>query len=168
MMRPNALALVLAAALSGCAAPGGPYPSLQPRAAERIDPRVPVERPVNDRPASAELIARLDALVARARDGDGAFQPLAEAAARQADAAGPRQSESWIAAQQALSAAVGARGPVGTALADVDALGVDKLQVQGGLSPNDLRALRDAAATIGAIDAREAGTIDAIQRRLGS
>src|SRR4051795_10428470 len=34
--------------LSACASTGGPYPSLQPRASEAIDPRVPVERPIND------------------------------------------------------------------------------------------------------------------------
>jgi hypothetical protein len=162
-----ALSAILIAALGGCAAPGGPYPSLQPRAAERIDPRVAVERPVNDRPASSELVARLAALQEHARDGDAAFQPLADTASRQAEAAGPRQSESWIAAQQALSAAVAARAPVASALADADALGADKLQAQRGLSPNDLKAIQDAAAAIGAIDAREAAAVDAIQRRLG-
>src|SRR4051794_27535896 len=55
--------------LSACAAPGGSYPSLQPRAAEAIDPRVPVIRPVNDRPVTAGLAARLAALVDQARSG---------------------------------------------------------------------------------------------------
>src|SRR5215218_5842629 len=45
--------------LSACASTGGPYPSLQPRAAEAIDPRVPVERPINDRPTTPALAARL-------------------------------------------------------------------------------------------------------------
>ncbi len=161
------LAIAVLAALSSCAAPGGPYPSLQPRAAERIDPRIPVERPVNDRPASAELVARLDALIAEARAGDAAFGGPAENGRRLAEAAGAPRSESWIAAQQALSAAVAARAPVGTALADVDALGADKVQAQRGLSPSDLKAIKDAGAAIGAIDAREAQVIAAIQRRLG-
>src|SRR6186713_3272733 len=49
-------------ALAACSTPGGPYPSLSPRAGETIDPRVPVNRPLNERPASAELVARLDSL----------------------------------------------------------------------------------------------------------
>lgn len=160
--------IALLAGLSGCAAPGSPYPSLQPRAAERIDPRIPVEAAVNGRPASAELVARLDSLVAQARSGHAAFAEAADTARRLADAAGTRQSESWIAAQQALSVAVAARAPVGTALADVDALGSDKLQAQRGLSPSDFKAIQDASAAIGAIDAREAATIAAIQRSLGN
>ena len=59
--------------LSACAAPGGPYPSLQPRAAEAVDPRVPVVRPLNERPVSALLAARLAALVEQAQSGDAAF-----------------------------------------------------------------------------------------------
>src|SRR5690242_715793 len=59
-MRWTALSLIVA--LTGCTAPGGPYPSLQPRAAEAIDPRVPVERPMNDRPVTAALAGRLSAL----------------------------------------------------------------------------------------------------------
>ncbi|MGH6728936.1 MAG: hypothetical protein ACREBK_02190, partial [Sphingomicrobium sp.] len=64
---------LLILALAACTRPGSAYPSLAPRAAEAIDPRVPIERPINDRPADAELVARLDALVALARQGDVAF-----------------------------------------------------------------------------------------------
>src|SRR5215210_9150645 len=64
-MRPAAFLSIMA--LSACAAPGGPYPSLQPRAAEAVDPRVPVERPINDRPVTPALATRLSALVDQAR-----------------------------------------------------------------------------------------------------
>src|SRR6476469_2618882 len=100
--------------LSACARPGGPYPSLQPRAVERIDPRVPVERPRNDRPVTAGLAARLAALVAQAHGSEAAFDAAAANAERLAGAAGAPQSEGWIVAQEALSAAVEAHGGVAT------------------------------------------------------
>ena len=166
---PRALPLSLVTiGLAACAAPSGPYPSLQPRVAETIDPRLPVVRPLNDRPASAELSARLDALVGQARSGDSQFGPAAETARRLAAAAGTRQSESWIAAEQALSAAVAARAPTARAMGDIDALGAELLQRQGGLAPSDLKAVEAAAATVGAIDRRQAAVIAEIQGRLGS
>lgn len=173
MFRPDrgpqaSLAIAMAcAALAACAPSGGPFPSLLPRAAEAIDPRLPVAGPVNDRPVTPALAARLAELIAQARSGDSAFQPVAAEAQRLAAAAGPPQSESWVAAQQALSAAVAARGPTARALGDIDALGADRLQAQGGLSPADLEAVATAAAEVGALDRRQAAAIDAVQQRLG-
>jgi hypothetical protein len=159
--------LVSAVALGACSTPGGPYPSLQPRAAERIDPRVPVERPLNDRPVSAILAARLDALIDQARNGDAAFGPVAEQAERLAAAAGAPQSDSWVAAQQSLSAAVAARAPTTAALGDIDALGATALQTQGGIAPNDLAAIQNAGSEVGALDQRQAERIKALRQRLG-
>lgn len=166
-MRNASPALLLMAGLGGCASPGGPYPSLQPRAAEQIDPRVPVERPVNDRPATPTLIARLARLVDDARGGAAAFEPLAADAERLAAAAGSPGSESWIAAQQALSAAVAARQATAQALADIDALGASALEAQAGIAPSDLAAIRRAAALVSAIEQRQAQRIAAVQRTLG-
>jgi hypothetical protein len=166
-MKACLFATPMLALLAACAPSGGPVPSLLPRAAEAIDPRVPVEGPVNSRPVTEALASRLAELVAQAREGDAAFRPLAERAEQAAAAAGPPQSESWIAAQQALSAAAAAREPTTRALGDIDALGGDRLQSQGGLSPADLAAIREAGAEVGAIDKRQAERIDAIQRRLG-
>jgi len=159
--------LVVMASLSACASPGGPYPSLQPRAAEAIDPRVPVERPLNERPVSAALASRLAELVAEARAGEAAFDTAANEAERLAATAGTPQSEGWVAAQEALSAAAAARGPTGMALGDIDALGANALQAQGGIAPNDLAAIKSAGAEVGAIDQRQADRIKAIQARLG-
>jgi hypothetical protein len=161
-------ALLSVLGLSGCASPGGPPPSLAPRAAEAIDPRAPVVRPINDRPVDAALARRLAELVSQARSGDSAFRGQAETAQRLAAAAGPPQSESWIAAQQALSAAIDARAPTTTALGDIDALGADKLQAQAGLAPADLAAIRSAGDEVGVLDQRQAQVIAAIQRRLGT
>lgn len=161
------LLILVVLALSACSSAGGTYPSLQPRAAERIDPRLEPVRPMNDRPATASLVARLAALVEQARAGDAAFEPAASEAERLATAAGAPQSESWIAAEQALSAAIAAGHGTSVALADVDALGANALQTQGGIAPNDLKAIQGAAAEVSAIARRQAARIDAVQNRLG-
>jgi len=153
--------------LGACAGPNAP-PSLLPRAAEKIDPRVPVERPANDRPVNGALAAQLAALVRQAHAGDAAFDPAAAEAGRLAEAAGAAQGEAWIAAQQALSAAIAAREPTARALGDIDAIGAGKLQSQGGLSPNDLAAIKSAGDEVGAIDQRQAAAIAAIKARLGT
>jgi len=152
--------------LSACAAPGGPYPSLQPRAAEAVDPRVPVVRPLNERPVSALLAARLAALVEQAQSGDAAFDGAMSSAERLAAAAGAAQSETWIAAQEALTAAIAARRPTATALGDIDEIAATSLQTNRGIAPNDLAAIQRAAAEVGTLDRRQAERVDAIQRRL--
>lgn len=161
------VALLSILALGACSAPGGPYPSLQPRPAEAIDPRLPVVRPINDRPASASLTTRLSALIDAARRGNAAFDSAASEAERLAANAGAPQSEGWIAAQEALTAAIAARKPTATALGDIDALAASALQANGGLAPNDLAAIKSAQAEAGALDARQAARIDAIQKQLG-
>jgi len=164
-MRPSPVFLVLV--LSACATPGGPYPSLQPRAAETADPRLTVDRPLNDRPASPVLTSRLAALVAQAHEGDAAFESAAADAERLAGAAGAPQSESWIAAQEALTAAIAASGPTHAALADIDGIGASALQTQGGIAPTELAAIKSAGAEVAAIDRRQAERIRALQQRLG-
>jgi hypothetical protein len=166
-MRAAVVSIVALSALSACARPGGPYPSLQPRAGEAIDPRVPVTRPMNERPVTPALASQLAALVAQAREGDAAFGPAADEAERLANGAGPASSESWIAAQEALTTAIAARGPTTIALGDIDALGGTKLQEQAGLAPSDLAAIKSAGAEVAAIDQRQAARIKAIQDRLG-
>ena len=164
MRRPLFLTLLV---LSACSSAGGPSPSLQPRAAEAIDPRVAVVRPMNDRPVKPALAAQLAALVDQARGGDAAFGPAAAEAERLASAAGAPQSESWIAAQQALSAAIAARRPTVVALSDIDALGATALQTQGGIAPNDLKAIQNAAAEVSTISRDQTDRLDGLQKRLG-
>ena len=159
--------LLFATLAAGCAQVGGSYPSLQPRAAEAIDPRVSVERPMNDRPVTPALASRLAALIGDARAGDAAFAPLASAAERFAAAAGAAPGESWIVAQEALSAAVAARGPTVRSLGDIDGLGAQRLADQGGMSPNDLAAVQAAAEEVAGIERRQATVIAAVQRQLG-
>jgi hypothetical protein len=151
--------------LSACASSSAPH-SLLPRPAEAIDPRVEVVRPMNDRPVDPTLAAQLSELVRQARSGDAAFQPAAAEAERLTAAAGSPQSESWVAAEQALSAAIAAREPTARAMGDIDALGAARLAANGGLAPNDLAAIRQAGAEVGAIDARQAAAVTSMQARL--
>jgi hypothetical protein len=162
------LLLLTVLVLAACSSAGGPYPSLQPRAAEAIDPRVAVVRPMNDRPVRPALAAQLAALVDQARGGDAAFGPAAAEAERLSSAAGAPQSESWIAAQEALSAAIAARRPTAIAQGDIDALGATALQTQGGIAPNDLKAIQAAAGEVASIAKAQTDRIDAIKTRLGS
>ena len=167
MTRSIPLSILLAALVAGCAGPGGDIPSLQPRAAERIDPRLPVGQPVNDRPVDPALAVRLEALVNQARSGEAGFEAAIAVASRAAEGAGAPQSESWIVAQEALSGAVKAREAAATAMGAIDALGAELLVAQGGLAPSDLAAVQEAAKTVGTIDRRQAEAVAAIQARLG-
>jgi hypothetical protein len=164
----RSLPFVALLAVTACTSAGGPYPSLRPRPAEAIDPRVEPARPVNDRPVAPALAAQLGALVAQARDGEAAFRPAAAQAEQLAASAGPAQSEGWIAAQQALTAAIAARKPTALAQADIDALAATALQTKGGIAPNDLKAIQDAAAEVAAIARAQTDRIAAIQRRLAA
>ncbi|MBA3526136.1 MAG: hypothetical protein H0T82_04360, partial [Sphingomonas sp.] len=143
-----------------------PAPSLAPRAAEAIDPRVPVAEPQLSTAVDPALAAQLSALVAQAEVGDRQFRAAAPAAQQAAASAGSRESESWIVAQQALSALVAARGPVTQALGDIDGIGAARIQRLGGIAAADRRAIEAAAGRVAEIDRREAALIDQLQARL--
>lgn len=160
--------LLLTAGVAACSAPAGRYPSLQPRAAEAIDPRLQPPAPVNDRPAKPALVSQLAALVGEARSGDAAFAPAIANAEQLASAASAPHSEGWIAAQEALSAAIAARKPTAVAQADIDAIGATALQTQGGIAPNDLKAIQAAATEVRAIATRQTDRIAAVQKRLAA
>lgn len=161
------LALLILPALTACAATPSAEPSLAPRSAEAIDPRVPIPSETAAGPADPALASRLAELIGQVRNGDAAFQAAADDAARLVAAAGPAQSESWVVAQQAVSALVAARGPVTRAIADIDALATARIARSGGILPADLAAIQAASAEAGAIGEREAATIDRLQAQLG-
>ena len=132
-----------------------------------IDPRVPVVATTVPRPVDPTLTSRLAALISKARQSEGAFVVAAGEAQRLAGAAGPPQSEAWIAAQQALSAAVAARAPTAQALGDIDAVADARVAKNGGIAPADLAAIEAAAAEVGAIDRNQAQVIEQLQARIG-
>lgn len=162
----RAIPLLLTVLIGACASVEG-APSLAPRQAEAIDPRLPVPDRSADIPLDADLAQQLDSLVTRARAAAAEVEAAIARAEQAAAVAGSVRGDSWIAAQQALSAAVAARAPVARALGDLDALTAARLQARGALSNQDLSAIRAAAAVIAEIDQRQAARIDAVQARLG-
>ncbi|MEQ7874885.1 hypothetical protein ABDK56_12880 [Sphingomonas sp. ASV193] len=153
-------------ALAGCAGDPTAIERLRPRAAERIDPRVAVPVPP-PAPRTAGLAARLDALVAAARAGAAPFDAALPAARAAANAAGPAQSESWIAAQEQVSALDPLRAPVAKALADLDAMAGGTIEAKGWVGQRDLGAIQAAAAEVAAIDSRQQAAIAELRARLG-
>ena len=165
--RPPLAAFALLAILtSGCAGGENVARRLAPRAAEAIDPREPISADEVAGPANATLTAQLAQLSGAAAASTPNFDMLIASAHNAAAAAGPAQSESWIDAQEKLSAAIGARAPVAKALADIDALGGTALATGGGLSVGDRLAIAAAAEEVGAIDRRQAASVAAIAAML--
>ena len=161
------LPLVSALAAAACAAPSG-YPSLAPRAAEGIDPRVPIADAPSPGTVDPATAAALAEAVARARGGVAEFDRLARTAEALAAAAGPRQSESWIAAQQALSALVAQHGVTTNAAATIDAIAATKIDETRWLVPATRDAIEAAAGAVGAINDAQSATIDRLGARLGT
>jgi hypothetical protein len=161
------LFLLAPLALAACSAPSGPVPSLAPRAAEAIDPRVPIPSTPPSGTVDPALERRLAELLGQVRAGDQAFIAAANEAERLVAAAGGPGSESWIAAQQAVSALVGARGPTTRALSDIDAIAAQRLETAGWITPANQAAIEAAASQATAIDQRQAALIESLQARLG-
>ena len=151
-------------AVAACATPAAPgEPSLAPRPAEAVDPRLPVEAAVDPRPVDPSLEARIAALVSQGRDSASAFAAAEPAARTAAAGAGPRESESWIAAQLALSELESRTGPLSAALAELDEIQATRLS---SLSAADLAALEAARSALGALADRHAATLAEIRERL--
>ena len=162
-----AFLLVLTAAfgLGACTSTAPRTERLAPRAAESIDPRTPIPSVEPGGPASSALVAQLDAIKAPALASLGQFDQLAMMARSAAAGAGPRQSESWIVAQEALSALVAAGAPVTKALGAIDALGGERV---GRLTAPDRKAIEAAAADLTTIEQRQAATIAQLSARIGN
>ena len=156
-----AFALVAA----GCA-PIDDAPSLAVRPAETIDPRLPVVDRSATLAADPQLAAALGLLRQRALAAAAQAEPAISAAATATAAAGPRESESWIAAQQGISAAIAARAAFTAALSDLDQLIALRVRGQERLVPRDLAAADTLAAELRAIDHRQVSAIAALQARL--
>ncbi len=151
---------------TGCSAPGI-YPSLATRASEAIDPRLPIETAPSPGIVDPVLAGRLSGTVSSARSGVAEFNRLAAIAERAAAAAGPSQSESWILAQQALSALVAQHGVTTRAASDLDAFAADRIEASRWIAPANRAAIEDAAATVGEINNSQAALIARLGDRLG-
>ena len=159
---------LLAVSLIGaCSTAGtGPEPSLAPRAAEAIDPRVPIPDTVPSGPLDAALSGKLQELVGQARAGLPLFDARRAEAERLAAAAGPAASESWIAAQQALSLLIEQYGVTTRAAADIDGLASSRLEGQHWIHPADQQAIAAAATELAAISEPQAVAIERLRDQL--
>lgn len=159
--------LFAAVLVGACSTAGtGPEPSLAPRAAEAIDPQVPIPATVPIGPADGALVAKLEALVGQARGGVPLFQARQAEAERLAAAAGPIASESWVEAQQALSQLVEQYGVTTNAAADIDELASVRLEGQRWIRPADQQAIAAAAASIAAISEPQAAAIKRLNNQI--
>lgn len=163
----KAFAPLLALGLIGCAASSAIEPSLAPRTAEAIDPRLPIASEPTLGPVDAVLATRLSQLVAEGKAGGETFDALVAQARGLVGAAGPVQSESWIVAQQALSGLEGARARTTRALADIDAIAATRIQSGAGLTASDLRAVEAASGELRALAERQTSIVDELAARLG-
>ena len=162
MKRPF-LALMIIPFLSACATKGT-FPSLAPRAVERLSMDEPI-RPAPAIPADASLARQIAELTAAARQGQAEFDRLLPATRTAAGAAGGPGSEGWIEAQQRLSRLEAARAPTVTALAELDALNVRRANVP--TSSSDQAALRQATEAAGALASAQQQIIDSIRASIG-
>jgi hypothetical protein len=117
------IAVLLVAAIAGCAGQSGTYPSLAPRPIEQLslaEPNRPAPPAASADPAAVERYAPL---IGQARKADADFRRVLEeerpALAKGQGAA--EGSDAWLAAQVSRSRIETARGPVAKALADLDA-----------------------------------------------
>jgi hypothetical protein len=160
------LSISIVSLAAACSVPPMTEPSLAPRVAEAIDPRVPVPDTVPTGTVDPALAARLEALVSAARAGAPEFEARAAEADRLAVAAGPMASESWVAAEQALSRLVEQYGVTTGAAADIDALASARLESQHWIRPADQGAIAAAATQVAAISAPQADAIERIKEQL--
>jgi hypothetical protein len=160
--RANLLLIPMLACAAGCV-PEGSFPSLAPRAVERLSADEPL-RIQAAVPADPALAAQVGLLLARARQGQAEFQaglPAARAGVARAGAAG---SDSWVEAQQAVSRLEGARAETAAALTELDSLSIERAARPTNAA--DFQALLSALrAAQGLADAQKAET-DRLQRQL--
>ena len=157
------LAIIVSLLAAGCAAPG-PYPSLEPRPAEGINPDAD-ERQPTPQPDDPALAAEIDRLAAAGATGDAEFEAAWPAAEKAAAAAGAPGSDSWIEAQQALSRLEAARARTTAALADLDALAVERARA-GTLGAGDGERLKAATARIQSLADSQAERLRRLEARL--
>ena len=160
------LPLVAMSILAACSAPMMHEPSLAPRAAESIDPRVPIRDTTPSGTVDTELGIKLDVLFAEVSQAVPLFEQREVEASRLAAEAGPMASESWVAAEQALSRLVEQHGVTTRAAADIDALASERLEGQHWIKPADREAIAAAAAEVAAINDSQSAAIDRITAQL--
>ena len=163
MFKPNILSLLATLPFIGACAAQGPFPSLAPRAIERIDstapappclaatqappePPLPEPAPFADDP---QIAARIGELLGGARQGQREFAAALARATASVPRAGAAGSEPWIAAQSDVSVLEAARARTSDAVAELDRLLL--VRSEQPTSEADLEALRSASAEVAQI-----------------
>ena len=166
-MKRFALPVAVVALSTACARPDiGPEPSLAPRAAEAIDPRVAIPSEVPISSVDAALASKLASLVGQAHAAGPRFNTLRQEADRLSIAAGPPTSESWIAAQQSLSRLIEQQGVTTRMAAEIDEIAATQLKNQRWIAPADREAIAAAAAEVTAINDAQSNGIAQIREQL--
>ena len=156
--------LALSALVAGCADPGA-YPSLAPRPIEAELAAADEAPPPPPLPDTPEVTARAAALAVEARSGVPAFEAALAVAERAVRGAGGPGSDSWVAAQQAVSRVEAARAVTTRALGELDAYSVAQATTRS-LSPTDLERLAASLAEVQAISDRQSEAVNRLQRIL--
>ena len=112
------------------------------------------------------LRARIAELVALARRGERDFDAAFGAAQAAAGRAGAQGSESWIAAQEALSRLEAARAETTRALADLDRLAIDR--ADRATNAEDHSALLAGIAQAEAIASGQQSRLDRLRTALSA
>jgi len=108
------------------------------------------------------LRARITDLVRHAAQGNRAFDANYEAAGRAMASAGAAGSDSWVMAQQAFSRLEASRAETMAALADLEALNLERTDIP--TSEEDRAALDAAIAEAGRIAAGQQARLDRVRR----
>lgn len=156
------LFLLVPLLLAGCASEGV-GPSLARRPIEDRDLSEPVRQVAPPAPADAALKAQIDGLVTRAQTGQRAFAALLPKVETAAASAGTEGSESWVAAQQLLSALESERAPSTSALSELDTLIAMRLKDGNDAGQTELQA---ADRQIEALVQAQQSDIDRLRARI--
>ena len=154
------LPILIILSLGGCTAVDAP--SLAPRAAEKIPIDAPAPYVEETGTADPALAARLAPLIAQAESGHRDFTAAQQDVAKAAAAAGQSGSESWILAQQALSALDGKRLAVQDAAAKLDAIRFEPANA----APGNRQAIDQAGARLQALVDEEVAAMAQLAAKL--
>lgn len=161
------LSLALAAAgVAGCT-PRADFPSLAIRPAELDDSAL--EEPVRAQPVTASdpaLKRQIDSLLSRARAGAADFDAAYGPAQAAIGSAGPSGSDSWIAAQQALSRLEAAGLESADVLAELNELATAHADTP--TAREDYRAIETAIRTVEDAQAPRRERLESLRAQLGN
>ncbi|WP_395393210.1 hypothetical protein WBP07_18415 [Novosphingobium sp. BL-8A] len=164
------LPLFLAAGLAACSS-ASQYPSLAYRPVERMTPVAPdpSDAPLPLPPASADLVSRIDGILASAKQADGTFatrRPIAERAVAAAGSA--RGSDAWLSAQVAVSALQASRDPALAALAELDTMYADARDAAPTQESPSAKSIDAARQQVQAQVNAQDEVVSALDARLGT